>query len=103
MSKNTWPCFPIGVGSFTLANTQHACKEANTLDDLKLGFVSHRKNDPKKLIEGHFKSLMLKPTWKDEEDPQELLFQGAINFDKVFGKITDMDLTMELRSQQMVL
>ena len=95
MRKNSWPIFPISFILFSLENTQHAHKESNVLDDMKLGCATQRKHDPNKFIEGQFKSLTLTPTYKHEEDSQEIIFQGFIDVDEVYGKIPDMAIRME--------
>jgi len=46
LQKKAWPSFPVQIEKFTLLNLEHSKAEAESLEEVKLVDIEHRKHDP---------------------------------------------------------
>ena len=77
--KRTWPAFPISIRKLTLANRQHAEKEAQDLEELQLCKAPHRFFDPKSEVRDIFVNFNLFcPV--HQPDPEEEKFQDIFDY-----------------------
>ena len=97
-AKKTWPAFPISIGKFTLANRQHAAKEAHELAELHLCKAPHRFFDPIHEVRNVFLGFnLLCP--EHQSDPEEEKFQDIFNYVEKHKEIADPETITQVRFQ----
>ena len=70
---------------FTLTYSHHAKKVVALLKELNLCEGTFRRNDGKKIIKEHLKSINLAPQYKHDPNPQDLVFQGYVSYKEVLN------------------
>jgi hypothetical protein len=58
--KKSWPTFPLHIRKFSLLNLGHSKVEAESLEEVKLVDIEHRKHDPYQLVSKHLMHCNLK-------------------------------------------
>jgi hypothetical protein len=76
-NKIIWPRFPIRVGGFTLLKIPHAKKEVEVLKGLNICTWTSKNHDPRGIITKHFITLSMIPTFQNDPNEEEILFQGV--------------------------
>ena len=84
--KNFWPVFPVQIGIFSLLNLGHSKVEAETLEEVKLVDLEHRKHDPYQTVGSHMDHCGMK-VFEHEESPGNDIFKGVKTYEEVLGKV----------------
>jgi hypothetical protein len=85
-AKKSWPQFPVYIGNFTLANFAHAKVEAESLDEIKLVDIEHRKHDPNQTIAKHVAQCGLK-AYEHEDSFYDDMFRNAKSYEEVQERV----------------
>jgi hypothetical protein len=84
--KKSWPYFPVYLGKFALLNFGHSKVEAESLSEIKLVDIEHRKYDPYQIINKHVAQCGLK-AYEHEESFYDDVFRNAKSYDEVQSKV----------------
>jgi hypothetical protein len=84
--KKSWPYFPVYLGKFALLNFGHSKVEAESLSEIKLVDIEHRKYDPYQIIYKHVAQCGLK-AYEHEESFYDDVFRNAKSYDEVQSKV----------------
>jgi hypothetical protein len=85
-AKKSWPQFPVYIGNFTLSNFAHSKVEAESLDEIKLVNIEHRKHDPNQTIAKHVAQCGLK-TYEHEDSFYDDMFRNAKSYEEVQDRV----------------
>jgi hypothetical protein len=84
--KKSWPYFPVYLGKFALLNFGHSKVEAESLSEIKLVDIEHRKYDPYQIIYKHVAQCGLK-AYEHEESFYDDVFRNAKSYNEVQSKV----------------
>jgi hypothetical protein len=84
--KKSWPSFPVYLGKFALLNFGHSKSEAESLSEVKLVNIEHRKHDPYQIINRHVAQCGLK-AYEHEESFYDDVFRNAKSYDEVQSRV----------------
>jgi hypothetical protein len=84
--KKSWPYFPVYLRKFALLNFGHSKVEAESLSEIKLVDIEHRKYDPYQIINKHVAQCGLK-AYEHEESFYDDVFRNAKSYDEVQSKV----------------
>jgi len=106
--KLIWPSFPIKCGSFDLANFNHAIKESENMEALRLHTFLKRKFDPHKVANNITTMVKLKPYNHEDNDFEDLLqlsksFEQAFDWAKVNLSPENFERFRELRNERLAI
>jgi hypothetical protein len=87
--KKSWPYFPVYLGKFALLNFGHSKVEAESLSEIKLVDIEHRKHDPYQIINKHVAQCGLK-AYEHEESFYDDIFRNAKSYDEVQKQSADL-------------
>jgi hypothetical protein len=78
--------FPVYLGKFTLLNFVHSKVEAESLGEIKLVDIEHRKHDPYQIINKHVAQCGLK-AYEHEDSFYDDIFKNAVSYDEVQNRV----------------
>jgi hypothetical protein len=84
--KKSWPYFPVYLGKFALLNFGHSKAEAESLSEVKLVDIEHRKHDPYQVINRHVAQCGLK-AYEHEDYFYDDIFRNAKSYDEVQSRV----------------
>jgi hypothetical protein len=84
--KKSWPYFPVYLGKFALLNFGHSKAEAESLSEIKLVDIEHRKHDPYQIINKHVAQCGLK-AYEHEESFFDDVFRNVKSYDEVQSRV----------------
>jgi hypothetical protein len=84
--KKAWPSFPVYIGKFILLNIGHSKAEAESMDEVKLASIEHRKHDPYQIISRHFTQCNLK-AYEHEFSVYDDVFKNAKSYEEVQSRV----------------
>jgi hypothetical protein len=84
--KKSWPYFPVYLGKFTLLNFVHSKVEAESLGEIKLVDIEHRKHDPYQIINKHVAQCGLK-AYEHEDSFYDDIFKNVESYDEVQSRV----------------
>jgi hypothetical protein len=84
--KKSWPHFPVYLGKFALLNFGHSKAEAESLSEVKLVDIEHRKHDPYQIINRHVAQCGLK-AYEHEESFYDDVFRNVKSYDEVQSRV----------------
>jgi hypothetical protein len=84
--KKSWPYFPVYLGKFTLLNFVHSKVEAESLGEIKLVDIEHRKYDPYQIINKHVAQCGLK-AYEHEDSFYDDIFKNVVSYDEVQSRV----------------
>jgi hypothetical protein len=84
--KKSWPYFPVYLGKFTLLNFVHSKVEAESLGEIKLVDIEHRKYDPYQIINKHVAQCGLK-AYEHEDSFYDDMFKNVVSYDEVQSRV----------------
>jgi hypothetical protein len=84
--KKSWPYFPVYLGKFTLLNFVHSKVEAESLGEIKLVDIEHRKHDPYQIINKHVAQCGLK-AYEHEDSFYDDIFKNVVSYDEVQSRV----------------
>ena len=84
--KKAWPSFPVYLGKFVLLNIGHAKSEAESLSEVKLVDIEHRKHDPYQIIYWHVTQCGLK-AYEHEVSFYDDVFKNAKFYEEVQSRV----------------
>jgi hypothetical protein len=84
--KKSWPHFPVYLGKLTLLNFVHSKVEAESLGEIKLVDIEHRKHDPYQIINKHVAQCGLK-AYEHEDSFYDDIFKNAVSYDEVQNRV----------------
>jgi hypothetical protein len=85
-NKKSWPQFPVYIGKFTLLNFAHSKVEAESLDEIKLVDIEHRKHDPYQIVSKHVAQCGLK-TYEHEDSFYDDMFRNVKSYEEVQSRV----------------
>jgi hypothetical protein len=80
--KKAWPSFPVYLGKFVLLNIGHTKAEAESMSEVKLVDIEHRKHDPYQIINRHVTQCGLK-AYEHEVSFYDDIFKNAKSYEEV--------------------
>jgi hypothetical protein len=86
LQKKAWPSFPVYVGKFTLSNLGHSKAEAESLEEVKLVNIEHRKHDPYQIISQHYIHCNLK-AYEHEVSVYDDIFKDVKSYEEVQNRV----------------
>jgi hypothetical protein len=86
LQKKAWPSFPVHVGKFTLSNLGHSKVEAESLEEVKLVNIEHRKYDPYQIISRHYIHCNLK-AYEHEVSVYDDIFKDVKSYAEVLNRV----------------
>jgi hypothetical protein len=87
--KKSWPSFPVHIGKISLLNLGHSKVEVESLEEVKLVDIEHRKYDPCQVISRHFIHCNLK-TYEHETSIYDDVFKEVKSYEEVLNKVQAM-------------
>jgi hypothetical protein len=87
--KKSWPSFPVHIGKFSLLNLGHSKVEAESLEEVKLVDIEHRKYDPYQVISRHFIHCNLK-AYEHETSIYDDIFKDVKSYEEVLNRVQAM-------------
>jgi hypothetical protein len=84
--KKSWPTFPVHVGRFSLLNLGHSKVQAESLEEVKLVDIEHRKHDPYQLISKHLMHCNLK-AYEHETSVYDDIFKEVKSYEEVLNRV----------------
>jgi hypothetical protein len=87
--KKSWPSFPVYIVNFSLLNLGHSKVEAESLEEVKLVNIEHRKYDPCQVISRHFTQCNLK-VYEHEISVYDDIFKNVKSYEEVLRKVQVM-------------
>jgi hypothetical protein len=84
LQKKAWPSFPVHVGNFSLSNLGHSKVEAQSLEEVKLVNIEHRKYDPYQIISRHYIHCNLK-AYENEVSLYDDIFKDVKSYEEVLN------------------
>jgi hypothetical protein len=84
--KKAWPSFPVYIGKFILLNLGHSKAEAESLDEVKLASIEHRKHDPYQIISRHYIQCNLK-AYEHEISVYDDVFKNVKSYEEVQNRV----------------
>jgi hypothetical protein len=84
--KKAWPSFPVYLGKFVLLNIGHSKAEAESLSEVKLVDIEHRKHDPYQIINRHVTQCGLK-AYEHEVSFYDDVFRNAKSYEEVQSRV----------------
>jgi hypothetical protein len=85
-NKKSWPQFPVYIGRFTLLNFAHSKVEAESLGEIKLVDIEHRKHDPYQIVSKHVAQCGLK-TYEHEDSFYDDMFRNVKSYEEVQSRV----------------
>jgi hypothetical protein len=86
LQKKAWPSFPVHVGKFPLSNLGHSKVEAESLEEVKLVNIEHRKYDPYQIISRHYIHCNLK-AYEHEVSVYDDIFKDVKSYEEVLNRV----------------
>jgi hypothetical protein len=86
LQKKTWPSFPVHIGKFTLSNLVHSKVEVESLEEVKLVNIEHRKHDPYQIIRRHYIHYNLK-AYEHEVSIYDDIFKDVRSYEEVLNRV----------------
>jgi hypothetical protein len=86
LQKKAWPSFPVPVGKFPLSNLGHSKVEAESLEEVKLVNIEHRKYDPYQIISRHYIHCNLK-AYEHEVSVYDDIFKDVKSYEEVLNRV----------------
>jgi hypothetical protein len=86
LQKKAWPSFPVHIGKFTLSNLGHSKAEAESLEEVKLVNIEHRKHDPYQIISRHYIHCNLK-AYEHEVSVYDDIFKDVKSYEEVQNRV----------------
>jgi hypothetical protein len=86
LQKKAWPSFPVHIGKFTLSNIGHSKAEAESLEEVKLVDIEHRKHDPYQIISRHYIHCNLK-AYEHEVSLYDDIFRNVKSYEEVQNRV----------------
>jgi hypothetical protein len=86
LQKKSWPSFPVHIGKFSLSNLGHSKVEAESLEEVKLVDIEHRKYDPYQVISRHFIHCNLK-AYEHEVSIYDDIFKDVKSYEEVLNRV----------------
>jgi hypothetical protein len=87
--KKSWLTFPVHIGKFSLLNLGHSKVEAESLEEVKLVDIDHRKYDPYNVISRHFIHCNLK-AYEHETSIYDDVFKDVKSYEEVMNRVQAM-------------
>jgi hypothetical protein len=87
--KKSWPIFPVYVRKFSLLNLGNSKVEAESLEEIKLVDIEHRKHDPYQLVSIHLMHCNLK-AYEHEEFVYDDIFKEVKSYEEVLNRVQAM-------------
>ena len=84
--KKAWPYFPVYLGKFVLLNIGHSKAEAESMNEVKLADIEHRKHDPYQIINRHVTQCGLKG-YEHEISVYDDVFRNAKSYEEVHSRV----------------
>jgi hypothetical protein len=84
--KKIWPSFPVYLGKFALLNFGHSKAEAESLSEIKLVDIEHRKHDPYQIINQHVAQCGLK-AYEHEDSFYDDIFRNAKSYEEIQSRV----------------
>jgi hypothetical protein len=86
LQKKTWPSFPVYVGKFILSNIGHSKAEAESLEEVKLVNIKHKKHDPYQIMSRHYIHCNLK-SYEHEISVYDDIFKDVKSYEEVQDRV----------------
>jgi hypothetical protein len=86
LQKKAWPSFPVHIQKFTLSNLGHSKAEAESLEEVKLVNIEHRKHDPYQIISRHYIHCNLK-AYEHEVYVYDDIFKDVKSYEEVQNRV----------------
>jgi hypothetical protein len=86
LQKKAWPSFPVHIGKLTLLNIDHSKSEAESLEEVKLVDIEHRKHNPYQIISRHYIHCNLK-VYEHEVSPYDDIFRNVKSYEEVQNRV----------------
>jgi hypothetical protein len=93
--KNTWPYFPLYLGNFFLLNIGHSKLEAESMNEVKLANIQHRKHDPYQIINWHVTQCGLK-AYEHEISVYDDVFRNDKSYEEVQSRLQTLSLDAQV-------
>ena len=84
--KKSWPNFLVHIRKFSLLNLGHSKVEAESLEEVKLVDIEHRKHDPYQLIRKHLMHCNLK-SYEHEISVYDDIFKEVKSYEEVLNRV----------------
>ena len=91
LQKKAWPSFPVHVGKFPLSNLGHSKVEAESLEEVKLVNIEHRKYDPYQIISTHYIHCNLK-AYEHEVSIYDDIFKDVKSYEELLNIVQALPL-----------
>jgi len=89
--KKAWLSFPVHVGKFSLSNLGHSKVETESLQEMKLVNIEHRKYDPYQIISRHYVHCNLK-AYEHEVSIYDDIFKDVKSYAEVLSRVQALPL-----------
>ena len=93
LQKKAWPSFPVHIKKFTLSNIGHSKAEAESLEEVKLVNIKHRKHDPYQIISRHYIHCNLK-AYEHEVSVYDDIFKDVKSYEEVQNRVQALSLDL---------
>jgi hypothetical protein len=80
--KKAWPSFLVYLGKFVLLNIGHSKAKSESMDEVKLADIEHKKHDPYQIISRHFTQCGLK-AYEHEFSVYDDVFRNVKSYEEV--------------------
>jgi hypothetical protein len=84
--KKAWPSFPVYLGKIVLLNIGHSKAEAESMNEVKLANIEHRKHDPYQIISRHVTQCSLK-AYEHEVSVYDDVFRNTKSYEEVQSRV----------------
>ena len=84
--KKSWPTFPVHIRKFSLLNLGHSKVEAESLEEVKLVDIEHKKHDPYQLVSKHLMHCNLK-SYEHETSVYDDVFKEVKSYEEVLKRV----------------
>jgi hypothetical protein len=87
--KKSWPSFLVDIGKYSLLTLGHSKVEDESLEEVKLVYIEHKKYDPYQVISRHFIHCNLK-AYEHEASIYDDIVKDVKSYEEVLNRVQAM-------------
>jgi hypothetical protein len=96
LQKKAWPSFPVHVRKFNLSNLGHSKVEVESLEEVKLVNIEHRKYDPYQIISRYYIHCNLK-AYEHEVSIYDDILKDVKSYEEVLNRVQALTFDSQAR------